>query len=127
MERNQELFEKIELYLKGDLSAEEHEDFERTLKNNPDLQHELELHRFLETEIKDIDSIEFRQKLMGISEKKRRSFRWSIAASIIILLGSVMIFWFLSRADNTALFDKYYSIYPVEDVIRGSGKSIGSR
>lgn len=123
MERNQELFEKIELYLKGGLSSIEIEKFERELKDSPNLRREVELHRFVETEIKNSDGIAFRQKIMNLDRKKKKPFRWAVAASIIVLLGVCTAFWFLSSVDNSALFNKYYHAYPVEDIVRGIEKN----
>lgn len=126
MERNQELFERIEGYLGSSLTFEEREQFEREVNANPDLKKELELHRSLHTEMSDTDSLEFRKKLEDIArglKKKKKTPYWRYAAIILVLLGAATFVWLQMQTGNSTLFDKHYKVYPVEDAIRGAEQS----
>lgn len=125
MKRNQELFEKIESYLDGSMSELELENFEFDLRNNNDLQREVDLHRFLEGELKKTDSWEFRKNLIKIGEnlkikERKKLIFWKIAVSIALVVGLSAYIWLHYSVDNNQLFDNYYKVYPVEDLVRGT-------
>ncbi|WP_106790685.1 hypothetical protein [Aquimarina sp. Aq78] len=133
MERTPEIFEKIEGYLAHTLPKEEAIAFEKELIANPELQEEVEKHRVLHKTLSDKDTLDFKEKLMQISAtiKEEQSHPpapvsspsyWKIAASIAILLGVGMLFWYTyTNQHNTQdLYGVYYEPFPVEDAMRGN-------
>jgi len=132
MERTQELFEKIESYLAGDLSDSEVTAFENDMEVNPALKLEVEKQRELHRVLSDPDTIRFRQKLQKIAAEvkeeealstKRTPFSyWKIAASIIILFGVGTLLWnIVSKEESFAeLYALYYTPYPAEGITRGT-------
>jgi len=124
MNRDQNTFERIESYLNQSLNAEEHADFERQIDSDPVLKQEVELHRSLYAELNDIDSLEFRKKVVEIGKNhnnqqpKSSFFSWKIAASLLVLIGLSVYLW-LKPTTGEDLFETYYKAYPVEDMVRG--------
>ena len=64
----EELFEKIERYIAGKLSGQELKDFEKELKENPELAEEVELHKKLDTVLGDRKLLQFQRKLEEVEE-----------------------------------------------------------
>jgi len=132
MERTQELFEKIESYLAGDLSDPEVAAFENDMEVNPALKLEVEKQRELHRVLSDPDTIKFRQKLKriaaevkeeeAIAAKRVPVAYWKIAASIIILFGVGTLLWnTVNKEDSfSELYALYYTPYPAEGVTRGT-------
>ncbi|MBW1295304.1 tetratricopeptide repeat protein [Aquimarina litoralis] len=132
MERTQELFERIELYLAKQMSVEETIAFEKEMTMNSELELEVEKHRELQRVLSDTDTLRFKEKLQKISEEIKQensksasisySLFWKIAASIVILIGVGTLLWnTLNTSDDLMdLYTAYYEVYPVEDVTRGS-------
>lgn len=132
MERTQELFEKIELYLNNGLSSDEQAAFERNINADPDLKREVALHRSLLSELNDTDSIEFRQRIVEIArnlkekkKRKKKSLFWKItaAAAAAIIVGVSMFIWQQNSDYKNHLFEDFYEVYPVEDMVRGNVKN----
>ena len=130
MERNQELFEKIEGYLNKTLSQEELAAFEKELLASTALQEEVEKHRVLHETLSDTDTLAFREKLIRISqeikEEEQKSTSgfwqyWKIAASIVVIIGVSALLWFsgFGKDQNQDLYATYYEPFPVEDTTRG--------
>ncbi len=130
MERNQELFEKIEGYLNKTLPQEELAAFEKELLASAALQEEVEKHRVLHETLSDTETLAFREKLIRISEEIKAeeqatssgsSHYWKIAASIAIVLGVATLLWFFFFGNNPYedLYASYYTPFPVEDTTRG--------
>ncbi|GAA0712744.1 hypothetical protein GCM10009430_03500 [Aquimarina litoralis] len=134
MERTQELFEKIELYLSKELPVQEVISFEKEISMDSDLELEVEKHRELQRVLSDTDTLLFKEKIHKIrteikeenSEENTTSYAvfWKIAASIIIVFGVGSLLWnTLNTSDDFSdLYTAYYELYPVEDVIRGSSQ-----
>lgn len=132
MERTQELFEKIELYLSKELPAQEVIAFEKEISMDSELELEVEKHRELQRVLSDTDTLLFKEKLHKISTEIKQesseesttsySLFWKIAASIVIVFGVGTLLWnTLNTSDDFSdLYAAYYELYPVEDVIRGS-------
>ena len=125
MKRSQELFEKIENYLNNDLPGTDKEQFEKELQENEELRNEVQLHREMQTAIGDADTIAFRKKIEPLSSEKRS--KKSISSSSILKIAAVFIVilattFFLIQSKNNngnGLFQDYYVLYPVEDLLRG--------
>lgn len=132
MERTQELFEKIELYLLNELPADETIAFEKQISMDSELELEVEKHRELQRVLSDTDTLLFKEKLHKISKEIKQesldekaisySFIWKIAASIVIIVGVGTLLWNIlnTSEDFSDLYAAYYELYPVEDVIRGN-------
>ena len=103
MERTQELFEKIELYLSQELPAQEVIAFEKEISMDSELELEVEKHRELQRVLSDTDTLLFKEKLHKISTEIKQesseesttsySLFWKIAASIIIVFGVWTLLW----------------------------------
>ncbi|SHJ47079.1 tetratricopeptide repeat protein [Aquimarina spongiae] len=130
MERNQELFEKIEGYLNKTLSQEELTAFEKEVMASTALQEEVEKHRVLHETLSDTDTLAFREKLIRISQEIKAeeqatssgsSHYWKIAASIAVIIGVSALLWFsgFGKDQNEDLYATYYEPFPVEDTTRG--------
>lgn len=61
---NDKLFEKIESYLKGELSIEEMTAFENEIKNNPKLAEAVDMHRFEWDVLEILVETDLRDKMM---------------------------------------------------------------
>lgn len=130
MERTQELFERIEAYIDGTLLDKELVDFENEIKANPELKEQIKIHKELKINLKDQKSIDFRKKLINVSQelkkkkesKKSNSFSfWKIAASIVVLVGLSTFVWLNNGINHEQdLFATYYVSYPIGDIKRGS-------
>ena len=127
MERNQELFEQIETYLEGKLSPENKMAFEKQLKEDPLLFKEVEKHRKIQEAISATAVLDFRKKIQNIerqqeknySSKRSNNLWWRMAAVLLIFLGVSSLLW-LQLQNESDLFKEYYSLYPVEDTMRGT-------
>jgi len=134
-ETEEELFDKIEAYLKGDLSKEEEALFQKALLENSILKEKVEKHKFIHSSF-DNDLIDFQNKLSKIREvtnqdseiqsnvpKVQSFFILKIAAFIIVIIGVAYSVWQVSIDNESDLFEKYYSPYPVEHVLRGENET----
>lgn len=115
---SQELLETIERYLKNTMDIEERNTFEKKLKNNATLQQQV---KDIETLLFGVRKAVFKTKANHFHDELinkdsetvadtkvfRLNFKQlSIAASVIILLGSV---WFFNQSNsNQDIFSKYY-------------------
>jgi len=133
IKRDQELFEKIEAYLHGDLSSEALADFERLLEKDLDLQQEVKKHHEMEQAISDPEREHLQQKLDQVKTELRseskylntfsRTYRkyWAVAAVILLILGVFAVFQ-LSKPGYEDLYSAYYKPYPAQDIMRGEGE-----
>lgn len=125
-EINQATFETIQSYLRRELSQEARNNFERKMEMDSSLKEQVELHRSVNAEMGDADSLLFRKRLAQISsqlkeEKKRKlSFSWKIAAALFFVFGLLVYLFFQTVGDKTNLFEDYYVAYPIEDIMRGN-------
>lgn len=127
--RSPELFDLIEDYLRNELDDVSQKKFKKRLETDTDFRKEFEKHKQLHQTLLDQDSIMFRKKLMRIenensdsvnSKESRFTFNWKIAAMIFVLLGLGLFFLFQNKSSEKSLFEKYYTVYPVEDTFRGN-------
>lgn len=123
-------YNKIEMYLAGEMKTEELQSFEAELLKNSALRKEVELHKGIEQASIEQDIIDFRGSVRSIiedeSSKKGNTQRYSwnyisIAAtvSIILLVGFGVTQFFFNNTSTEQLFTAYY--VPYEDLISGRG------
>ncbi len=132
--RTPALFELIEAYLNGRMSDAERLKFEARIKENPDLEMEVEKHRILSEALQDEELLTFRKKVAMIATDFRqeqtnttdlqaaanpRGAFWKVAATILVLLGLGVVLWWQINADKST-FDRYFEPYNVEDTMRGT-------
>ncbi|WP_350291579.1 tetratricopeptide repeat protein [uncultured Croceitalea sp.] len=130
--RSPEFFDLIEAYLDNKLNPNDKDDFERKMVVDAKFREEVEKHRLLHEVFTDTDSLEFRKKLIKIesgvqetlSKKEKYSFfNWKIAATVLIMVSLTSLFIFQNFEKDQTLFEKYFTLYPVEDVVRSSQES----
>jgi len=114
--------ELIEAYLDGTLSVKERLEFEKNLKEDPDLMKEYLFRKNINKAISEVDVLELRNKLIeiGSSENKvKRLCKYpfvfsSVAAAVILLFViSWSVFFSSEVISTTEVFNTYYSKYPV--------------
>ncbi len=124
-----ELFDLIEAYLSDNLDPTSKLEFEESLKSDPDLQETLEKHRILHESMSNMDTIDFRKKLITIENElsdaktrhlKRSWFNWQVAATVLVLIGLGVFFLNQNATQEQLLFDSYFTVYPLDDVVRGN-------
>ncbi len=126
IQRNQDIFERIERYMQGEMTEQEKSAFEAEIATNPDLQREMEKHKELVDALKDQEILDFRRKIQTIEGKEKaqaRSLRKRLmrfAAAIVLIIGLTAVIWYTFRADTKNLYENYFTAYPVESQIRGS-------
>ena len=117
---DEKLFETMENYINGRMTAEEQQSFEQEMSSNPELREELEMHRKL---VSSIETESVRHMLEQIHEEnfsqeetplvslrsRARYFPLAIAASValLILAGWWVFSWQSSQPE--ALYATYYS------------------
>lgn len=130
------LFELIDEKLSGELSAEELEDFDLDLQNDPDLNAEFELHKEIDEAIQESEVIELRKKLDLVHDltqnKKQPGLLRTIlrhklsriaAASFVVLLIFTSLSLYFLRPDSNISNDSLFKIYYQPDaamLIRGT-------
>lgn len=123
---NEEYVDKIHRYLAGTMSAVEREAFEVEIKDNPELQNDVELERLLLEGIARAGEAEYRQTIgdvhqklnaegffragaaenvstLSVSHLSKTSFMrriMAIAATLVVLAGAV---WFFTRQESAAV------------------------
>lgn len=131
--RTPELFDHIEAYLDGSLNTKDKVEFEQRLSEDQELRTEVEKHRLLQEAVGDSQQISFREKIVAVEEEYEEGvpnnasvtswFNWKIAASILVLVGFGLLYWFQPYSAENSLFDSYFTPYPAEDVVRGEQQS----
>ena len=131
-----DLFELIDAKLSGELSAEDLEDFDLDLQNDPELNAEFELHKEIDEAIQESEVIELRQKLDLVHDltqnKKQPGLLRTIlrhklsriaAASFVVLLIFTSLSLYFLRPDSNISNDSLFKIYYQPDaamLIRGT-------
>lgn len=125
--------QRIQLYLDGRMTDEEQEAFLLELKKNPELQQELDLHRFVDKALDMKQEEAFRKRLetayqlyvgdeQSVSGGKRNGLRAvlliSVPAAAII---TILLYLFMPADVETGddIYQRYYSTWDPELVTRG--------
>ena len=126
---SQEQQESFELFLKGEMSAEQQDVFKLRLSQNQQLNDSFEEFKLLfmtieeeglRSKLGDFHSVIEEEKPIRQLNPSKNRFNYSIAASVTILL-SVGAIWFFNRhSPNEKLFHKYYTQDPGLPTVMGS-------
>lgn len=117
---DEKLFETMENYINGRMTAEEQQSFEREMSSNPELREEVEMHRKL---VSSIETESVRQMLEQIHEEnfseneapvvpmrsRSRYFPLAIAASVALLILAGWWVFSLQSSQPEALYAAYFS------------------
>ncbi|MCB2196647.1 MAG: tetratricopeptide repeat protein [Bacteroidetes bacterium] len=115
-------YEKIEQYLMNELSIREQVKFEEDLRKDPELRREYELRKEINDAIQEDDVMELRDSLDQVmkkqpvfSNKTRKIYLISsvAAALVVILVISSKVFFSAGSQKSSALYERYYEVYPV--------------
>ncbi|MEM9547772.1 MAG: hypothetical protein AAGA77_17450 [Bacteroidota bacterium] len=137
---DQKIYEKIEAYLNGNLSASELNDFEEQLRTDEELAEQVVLFKDIHFVIEDEDTLKF-QHIVENSEKDyfessnanthsnldsnkiRRNLKWFIVMAVIVFL-SVLIWNRIQHPapSNQELFALYFEPFVINDDLRGPTK-----
>jgi len=131
-----DLFELIDEKLSGELDGVELEDFDKDLKDDPELMAEFELHKEIDEAIQESEVIELRKKLDLVHDltqnKKQPGLLRTIlrhklsriaAASFVVLLIITSLSLYFLRPDGNMSNDSLFKIYYQPDaalLIRGT-------
>ncbi|PRX57203.1 tetratricopeptide repeat protein [Flagellimonas meridianipacifica] len=124
-----ELFDLIEAYLSDSLDPTSKLEFEESLRRDPGLQEALEKHRTLHESMSNMDAVDFRKKLIKIegelSDVKTKRlkgswFNWQVAATVLVIISLGAFFLYQNATQEQLLFDTYFTVYPLDDVVRGN-------
>jgi tetratricopeptide (TPR) repeat protein len=118
----QQIYQRIEDYLQGNLSAEENEAFQKELKSNEDLRNELKLHKLIHEDL-SADVLNLKEKISdihlseSIKSNKRNSkiirlvLRYSSIAAILILAIVFLPNILKSDLNPEAIYNDNYAAY----------------
>lgn len=129
---NKDNSERIERFLREQMSPEENDAFLNDLKNDKDLREEAQMMALMIKEMKE-EQIKQRGKLTEdvLAEEKQAKtariismVRWplSIAAMFILIFGATLL-W-NRQSDTDALFTEYYSSYTLQGESRGGDSEV---
>jgi hypothetical protein len=129
---NKDNSERIERFLREQMSPEENDAFLNDLKNDKDLREEAQMMALMIKEMKE-EQIKQSGKLTEdvLAEEKQAKtariismVRWplSIAAMFILIFGATLL-W-NRQSDTDALFTEYYSSYTLQGESRGSDSEV---
>jgi hypothetical protein len=129
---NKDNSERIERFLREQMSPEENDAFLNDLKNDKDLREEAQMMALMIKEMKE-EQIKQSEKLTEdvLAEEKQAKkariismVRWplSIAAMFILIFGATLL-W-NRQSDTDALFTEYYSSYTLQGESRGGDSEV---
>ncbi len=129
---NKDNSERIERFLREQMSPEENDAFLNDLKNDKDLREEAQMMALMIKEMKE-EQIKQSEKLTEdvLAEEKQAKkariismVRWplSIAAMFILIFGATLL-W-NRQSDTDALFTEYYSFYTLQGESRGGDSEV---
>lgn len=129
---NKDNSERIEKFLREQMSPEENDAFLNDLKNDKDLREEAQMMALMIKEMKE-EQIKQSEKLTEdvLAEEKQAKkariismVRWplSIAALFILIFGATLL-W-NRQSDTDALFTEYYSSYTLQGESRGGDSEV---
>jgi hypothetical protein len=127
---NKDNSERIERYLREQMSPEENETFLNDLKNDKDLREEAQMIALLIKEMKEEQAkqdSEITEEILATKKPKPKTIsivRWvlSIAALFIIIFDATLL-W-SKKSNSDALFSEYYSSYAMQGKSRGGDSDI---
>ncbi len=129
---NKDNSERIERFLREQMSPEENDAFLNDLKNDKDLREEAQMMALMIKEMKE-EQIKQSEKITEdvLAEEKQAKkariismVRWplSIAAMFILIFGATLL-W-NRQSDTDALFTEYYSSYTLQGESRGGDSEV---
>lgn len=113
-EINQELFERIDRYLSGDMDAGTRQVFETEMSVDPELLDEVNLHRRLMAAVEMAGFVNDTEKSPGINIKRpfsKRPRTWLYAAAIIAVIAISYMGWHLLKANDDEKADLYATYF----------------
>lgn len=132
MKHDQQTYERIERYLKGELSDVERTEFEKELEAHAELRDELALQKSVHQLLEDSELNALDQTLSGIRseyarpEAKQRSLKpfWYAAAAVLVLAMAYLGFFRNQSVTADELFQAYYEPYPADNIVRSDSDSL---
>lgn len=114
----------IEKYLDGEMSPEETQVFEEKQDTSAEFREAVVFHRQLLGHLETQQKLALKSELQGMMSEtpETSSFNWkiwSVAASILLVLGFVGVLQLQGPSPSQQLFDQYFDPYPVLSVVRG--------
>lgn len=126
----EQLYNQIEKFLDGKMSAKEKKAFQNKLESQPELQEELQHHQMARKAVKVLIQDNLRKDIKqweaeeepeakpkaGRIISMRRIFTLSAAAAVLLLIGFFIIRWVGSGPDTAQLYASYYTppILPID-------------
>lgn len=131
MTNSDDFSEAIIRYLDNEMTTEERGAFEKVLKENKELQKELELYRDINYVIAKEDTIDFKHQLNKAKQnhennKVNNTSPRLIKLRIVALSGAaaavaaIIIYLYSFNMDSDSLYEKYYSIPEMSMIIRST-------
>ena len=121
--------ERIERYIREQMTPEENEAFLNDLRNDKELREEAQTMALLIKEMKEEQARQDEAMTQAVLSTKKQAqtvkmVRWtlSIAAMFILIFGAATL-W-NRQSDTVALFNQYYSVYEVSPSRGGDNKTI---
>ncbi len=121
---------KIEQYLDGTLGEEERQEVEERIRQDKDFRALIRMHREVDESIRDRDLALFRDEIKRIGNRFidasgkapfRIVFRAAAMLVLLVVAGLILKFLLFSNLSPEDLFQKYYSPYDTDVVMRSSG------
>ena len=139
---DQELYEKIEAYLNGDLTGAEHTEFEQQVKSDQNLAAQVALFKDVDSAISDKPILNFQKLvedqgssyLQGQESRqasvKKINWRRNLAiAATFIVLASALFLWknqLNTPLSNQELFAQHFQTYNLNESLRGRENDKGN-
>ena len=113
----------IQKYLQGKLNEAEEQLFQEYMENDPTFANEIPFHEDLNYAFAKADYDQTKAQLQSFYKEEKQSVwrKWSIAASVIVLLGLGSL-WYVNSSDTTQnLYAQYFEPYKntVQPIVRG--------
>ncbi|HMQ00556.1 MAG TPA: hypothetical protein PKC24_12305 [Cyclobacteriaceae bacterium] len=107
---HEELNHKLDEYVRGKLSAEEREEVELLIKQNPDIKKEVDTLKVIRAGITLHERQAIKKHLQQIEPEARQFKWWYVAAAIVPLL--LLSIWYFYPVSSENIYYAYYSSYP---------------
>ncbi|MEP0265919.1 hypothetical protein [Dokdonia sp.] len=113
----------IQKYLQGTLSESEEQLFQEYIENDPSFADDIPFYEGLNYAFAKADYDQTKAQLHSFykEEQKSRWRRWSVAATVLVLIGLGSIFYFNSTDSTESLYAHYFEPYKnvVQPIVRG--------